>query len=152
MTVWFVSRHAGALEWLRRRGMAVDATTPSLDAAAIAPGDVVIGTLPAHVAGEVCAHGGRYFHIAMDVPLSLRGGELTAADMERHNARLEEYRVERVENQPMDLPCVRSGRAPGANLGQPENDGKGDDTSRVAGDISYNGIAATGISHEDGFY
>ncbi|MDR1611168.1 MAG: CRISPR-associated protein Csx16 [Planctomycetota bacterium] len=100
MTTWFVSRHTGAVDWLRRRGLAVDSVVQALHPGMVSPGDTVIGTLPAHLAGEVCARGGRYFHLVMDVPLSMRGGELSADDMDRYGARAEEYRVERVASDP----------------------------------------------------
>lgn len=96
MTTWFVTRHPAAVEWLAGQGVAVDRVAANLDPAVIVPGDRVIGTLPAHVAGEVCGRGGRYFHLAMDVPGSARGAELTVEEMVRSGARLEEYRVEKI--------------------------------------------------------
>ena len=60
------------------------------------PGDVVIGTLPVHIVAEICARGGRYLHLTLDVPPQARGRELTADDMERFGARLEEYEVKRL--------------------------------------------------------
>ena len=54
MTTFFISRHHGAIEWARRKALAVDRFVPHLAAAQIAPGDVVIGTLLVNLAGEVC--------------------------------------------------------------------------------------------------
>ena len=97
MTTIFVTRHAGAVEWARRRGVAADEMVAHLDPGRIAPGDIVIGTLPVHVAAEICARGGRYLHLSLNTPPEARGRELTAADMDRFGARLEEYEVRRVE-------------------------------------------------------
>lgn len=94
MTTYFVTRHHGALEWARGEGYSVEPVA-HLDPASIAPGDVVMGTLPVHVAADVIARGGRYLHLRLDLPAQLRGRELTADDMRRAGASLEEYRVER---------------------------------------------------------
>ena len=96
MTVWFVSRHAGARRWLQERGVAVDRVVEHLEVEAVAAGDVVIGTLPVHLAAAVCARGARFLALEMEVPPAARGRELTAEEMELFGARLVEYRVERV--------------------------------------------------------
>ena len=43
---WFVSRHPGALEWIKRQRHPFDLHVTHLDPALIAPGDRVIGSLP----------------------------------------------------------------------------------------------------------
>lgn len=96
MTTYFVSRHPGAAEWAASQGIAIDRLVEHLDVAAVKRGDVVLGTLPVHLAAEVCARGGRYLHLSIDVPAERRGVELTMEQMQRFNARLEEYRVERI--------------------------------------------------------
>jgi len=68
---------------------------PHLDVASIAAGDVVIGMLPVNLAGEVCARGATYLHLALDLPEAARGRELDADDLERFAARLGPMRVER---------------------------------------------------------
>jgi len=94
VATYFVSRHAGAKEWARRRALhAVHVSR--LDRERIAPGDVVYGTLPIHLAAAVTEKGGRYYHVEMDVDERQRGLELSADDMERFNARLVEYCVKR---------------------------------------------------------
>jgi CRISPR-associated protein Csx16 len=95
-TTWFVSRHPGAIEWADRRGIRVDRQVAHLEIAEIQPGDVVIGTLPINLAAQVCARGARFFNLSLDVPPEARGRELSAADLERYGARLEEYRIEAV--------------------------------------------------------
>ncbi len=96
MTTFFVTRHKGAVEWAERQGITTDQTLTHLDLNNIKPGDVVIGTLPVHLAAEVCARKARYLHLAVDLPNERRGLELTAEDMARFGARLAEYRVERI--------------------------------------------------------
>jgi CRISPR-associated protein Csx16 len=93
MTTLFISRHYGALDWAAGEGVAVDAVVAHLDPDTIQPGDVVIGTLPIHLAARVCQRGGRYLHLSLELPPDWRGRELSAADLRRFGARLEEYRV-----------------------------------------------------------
>ncbi len=92
-TVWFVSRHPGAVEWAARHGIAVDRRVEHLDLEEVEPGDTVIGTLPVHLAAEVCARGARYVHLSLDLPPDLRGRELSVDELNACHARLEEYRI-----------------------------------------------------------
>ena len=81
VTTTLVTRHQGTREWVERLGLAVDRSIGHLDdqtLAAIHPGDCVIGTLPAHLAAAGCERGAEYHSIAVDVPLNLRGLELSA--------------------------------------------------------------------------
>jgi CRISPR-associated protein Csx16 len=90
---FFVSGHAGAHEWAQRRG--IDAQlVRHLDVSQVAAGDTVIGSLPAHVAAEVCTRGARFFHLAMELGEDDRRRELSADEMEDFGARLVEIRAE----------------------------------------------------------
>lgn len=100
MTVWFVSRHAGAADWACRRGLDIDRRVEHLDVDDVRPGDIVIGTLPVHLAAEVCARGARFLNFSVDLPPALRGRELSADELEACGARLEEYIVQRVAPPP----------------------------------------------------
>lgn len=93
---FFVSRHYGAIEWAQRQGLAIDEQCAHLDPEQIQPGDLVIGTLPIHLAARICARGGRYLHLALDVPAEARGRELSVDELERHHARLQEFSVREV--------------------------------------------------------
>lgn len=93
MTAYFVTRHPGALDWAAGEGLAVDVMLTHLDPETIQPGDTVIGTLPIHLAAQVCQRGGRYLHLSLEIPPEQRGRELTAADLRPFGARLEAYRV-----------------------------------------------------------
>ena len=97
MTTFFVSRHPGATDWARGQGLAVDRAVAHLDPAEVRAGDLVIGTLPVNLAADVCARGGRYLHLTLDLPAAWRGRELSAADMRACGARIEEYQVRRVD-------------------------------------------------------
>ena len=94
--VWFVGRHAGAVDWAAKQGHDGVRLVDHLDPAKVMPGDTVLGTLPTHIAAEVCARGAVYRHLRMDVPAEARGRELGADDMERFGARLEAYSVKRL--------------------------------------------------------
>ncbi|QGU32114.1 CRISPR-associated protein Csx16 [Thermochromatium tepidum] len=97
MATYFVSRHPGAHDWAAKEGLEVDAVIPHLDPAIIQPGDIVIGTLPVNLAGEVCARGGRYLNLSLDLPPELRGQELSTEQIRACGARIEEYRITRVD-------------------------------------------------------
>jgi len=93
MSTIAVTRHPGARAWLRRQGVAVDRIVEHLDLDQVEAGDTVIGTLPVHLAAEVCRRGARYLHLVLDLPPEARGRELSAEDMERYGARLAPYEV-----------------------------------------------------------
>ena len=97
MTTWFVSRHPGALEWMRRQGVAVDRMVPHLEPRDVDNGDTVIGTLPVNRVAELQDRGARYIHLVLELPPDWRGRELSADDMENIGARLCEYRVSVVD-------------------------------------------------------
>lgn len=94
---WLVSRHPGAVSFLESLGHHHDRQVPHLDLALVKPGDVVIGTLPVNLAAQVCQRGVRYLHLSLELPPALRGRELSAADLKRLGARLEEFRVESLQ-------------------------------------------------------
>jgi CRISPR-associated protein Csx16 len=97
-TVWFVSRHPGAVEWAARQGLAVDRQVAHLEIGEVGEGDVVIGTLPVNLAAEVCARRARFLNLSLDLPPQARGRELTADELERYGARLEEYEARRIRD------------------------------------------------------
>jgi CRISPR-associated protein Csx16 len=93
MTTYFVNRHPGASQWAHEEGIAVDHQVGHFEPEWVEAGDRLLGTLPIHLAAEVCRRGGRYFHLEMTVPPEWRGRELSAEDMRRCGARLQEYWV-----------------------------------------------------------
>jgi len=88
-----VSRHPGALEWLRRRGIDGDQRLAHLDPAMINSGDTVIGTLPLDLAGKLCRKGAEVIGLVINTPAKWRGRELTADQIEAANARLRRFEV-----------------------------------------------------------
>ena len=100
MTIWFVSRHPGALEWAARQGLQVDRFATHLDPAEVRAGDTVIGSLPVHLAGVVCQRNARYLNLSVALPAEFRGKELSADQLEQLGARLEAYRVEPASRRP----------------------------------------------------
>jgi len=95
MTTWLVTRHPGAVEWATRQQLVIERHVEHLDPIDIQPGDTVIGILPVNLAAEVCARGARYINLSLDLPPDARGRELTADELDRYKARLEEYTVEK---------------------------------------------------------
>ncbi len=90
---WFVSRHEGARVWLERQGRVVDRQVDHLDPGEVGEGDVVYGTLPVHLAAALCARGAQYHHLILDLPVTARGRELTADELDLYGARLVRFEV-----------------------------------------------------------
>lgn len=97
MTTYFISRHAGAVEWAESEGFQVDQQLAHFEVEVVKPGDRVLGTLPINLVAEVNQRGGKYFHLTLNLPAERRGSELSAADMRTFGARLEPYRAQRLE-------------------------------------------------------
>ena len=92
---FFVTRHRGAITWAVRHGLrAKKVEMNNLDITLVSPGDVVMGTLPVQLVAELNQRGAHYWHLAMDIPDSMRGSELSADQMDEFGARLEEFRVQ----------------------------------------------------------
>lgn len=101
MTTWFITRHPGARDWAETQGLHIDRHAIHLDTADVAPGDTVIGSLPVHLAAEVCQRGARYLNLSLDLPAHARGRELSADELQRYQARLEAFTIlKESESQP----------------------------------------------------
>ncbi|WP_305908198.1 CRISPR-associated protein Csx16 [Methylomarinum sp. Ch1-1] len=97
MTTYFISRHPGAIQWAQEQGICVDKQLAHLDIDEIRSGDVVIGSLPVNLVAELTLKNARYLHLTLDLPTEWRGLELNIEQMRQCHARLEEYRVDRIE-------------------------------------------------------
>ena len=93
MTTYFISRHPGAIEWAARQQIPVDERLAHLDPAIVKAGDTVIGSLPVNLAAKVCAAGAAYWHLSLELPIELRGMELSADDLTRLGACVERFDV-----------------------------------------------------------
>lgn len=94
MTTWFISRHPGAIAWAAQQGLRIDQHTSHLATEQqVQPGDIVIGTLPVHLAAAVCSQGAQYLNLSLDLPAHWRGRELSAQELYACNARLECFDV-----------------------------------------------------------
>ena len=100
MTTWFVSRHPGALQWMQQHGPAFDCHVPHLDPAQVQRGDTVIGTLPVHLAAQVCARGAAYLHLVLEMPAQQRGQELSATELQALGATLQPFHVHPLKTKP----------------------------------------------------
>lgn len=96
----FISRHDGAWAWFRASAYAKRWSgarrIEHLDITQIRPGDVILGTLPVHLAAEVCARGGEYWHLSLNLPREQRGQELDSHDITDAAGRLERYHIQHI--------------------------------------------------------
>jgi len=84
-----VSRHLGAIEWLRRRGIIGEIITHATPENI--KGRIPVGTLPMHLAARVP----EVWSLEIpDVPPHRRGHDLTPEEMDRYGARLVRYSVQ----------------------------------------------------------
>ena len=97
MTVYFVSRHAGAIEWMKQQTeWQIDQFVPHLDSAQIQAGDVVLGTLPLHLVAEVCERGASFYFLMLPQQFVERGIEHSAESMLAAGAKLQRFHVQRM--------------------------------------------------------
>lgn len=100
MRTIIVSRHPGAIQWLEREGFHDVEALAHLklgDIAGLKLGDVVVGVLPVGLAARVCEMGANFFALEMDIPVYLRGEELSVKQMDACNARVQQYLVKAVD-------------------------------------------------------
>lgn len=97
MTTYFVSRHAGAVQWAIINDISFDVHLEhllSLDN--LQKGDIVIGTLPINIVAQINALGVRYIHLSLQIPPHLRGVELGLEQLNDCHASLEEFFVKKI--------------------------------------------------------
>jgi CRISPR-associated protein Csx16 len=99
MSTIIVTRHAGAIEWLRREfGLVGDKVVAHITAEEVAElkyGDKVVGVLPIHLAVAIHQQDARVLLVQMPaVPQEARGRELTPEDMARYGAGVLELCIE----------------------------------------------------------
>ena len=85
-----VTRHEGAVEWLRRQGIEGKVITHATGHDIV--GQNVVGVLPFHLA----ALANSITTIDMDLPIEYRGKDITPEQMDECGAKLETYKVQRI--------------------------------------------------------
>jgi len=95
VTTWVVTRHAGALDWLKDLGIKADYTVSDLEISKPQKGDIIVGILPIQHIATLNQRGVRYFHIAQELLPDDRAQELTAEQMRERSAELVEYQAVR---------------------------------------------------------
>lgn len=93
MTIYFISRHTGAIEWATSMNLQVDRFLQHIDDDIFVAGDIVIGTLPINMVCELQNRNIKVLSLILDLPLKLRGKELSQAELVACNARLVNYQV-----------------------------------------------------------
>lgn len=96
MATWFVSRHAGAIEWIKKQPVHIDRFVSHLDVNDIAEGDTVIGNVPLELAARICQKKAKLIGLTFSVSAGQRGKELTAQALNQLQCSLQEFRVESV--------------------------------------------------------
>lgn len=96
MTTWFVSRHPGAIEWIKKQPIAIDRWVSHLDVHVVAPNDIVIGVLPLDAVAALCAKGAVYYALSFCVPEQLRGTELSVEILDSLGCELTRYDVRKI--------------------------------------------------------
>ena len=95
--VWLVSRHPGAIEWIKSQESSIDHEVTHLSVESYPKsGDIVIGSLPVHIIAKLNQQGIRFFHVQVNIPSELRGQELTKEQLESLDGSLQEYQVSAV--------------------------------------------------------
>jgi len=88
MTTYIVSRHKGAIQWLKNKGFD-GVVVDQIDSSMVKAGDMVIGVLPLLLVHELVNMGVNVIILQLpEVPREQRGKELTVEDMNRYNAKV----------------------------------------------------------------
>lgn len=94
MTVWFVSRHPGAIDWAKKEcGLNVDRWVTHIRSSDVIATDIVIGTLPIHIAAEICARGAKFYYLTMNLRADQRGRELAMDEMTQAKCCIKQFVV-----------------------------------------------------------
>lgn len=96
MSVWFVSRHQGAVEWVKQQAIKIDRFVEHLNVEEIQPNDTVIGTLPIHLAAQVCEKGAKFYFLSVNVTREQRGTELTAMQLNEQQCSLQPFFIQKL--------------------------------------------------------
>ncbi|WP_346744934.1 CRISPR-associated protein Csx16 [uncultured Turicimonas sp.] len=98
MTTIFVSRHPGAIEWIKEQALHIDKFVDHLDVESVNKGDTVIGVLPVSVAYLVCKKGAAFISLEIQQTRETRGQELSKDLLTKLNCRLQAFDVVKPQN------------------------------------------------------
>jgi len=86
--IYLVTRHNGAIEWLRTKGYD-GVVEPHLERDQIIAGNLYIGVLPIPMVKEILDAGSRFFLLVLpDLAFGQRGQDMTPEQMDRAGAHL----------------------------------------------------------------
>ena len=118
MTTYLVTRHEGTRKWVDamakhdRLPFAIDRMLEHLDTSVLKKGDVVVGTLPIHIAAELHAKGIEFWSLDLHVPPSDRGKELSGLHIAKYGARFTRYEVRSKKTATIEPKAVRESTKP----------------------------------------
>lgn len=96
MTIYFVTRHPGTLQWAQQNHLKFDIHLEHLtDLNSLQAQDIVIGILPINMVYQLNCRGVRYIHLSLQMPAQLRGMELDPQQLNACHATLEEFVVQK---------------------------------------------------------
>lgn len=90
---WFISRHEGAILWAKNQNLPITKWCSHLEIEQIHTGDIVMGTLPVHMAAEICQRGATFYFLQVNMPEHLRGQELSNAQLLELGCKLTQFKV-----------------------------------------------------------
>ena len=96
MAVWFISRHKGAIDWIKQQSLQIDRFESHLNVDDIQADDTVIGTLPIHLAAKVCTKGAKFYFLSVNVSQDRRGTELTAEELIAQQCAIEPFYIQKL--------------------------------------------------------
>lgn len=98
MTTWFISRHQGAIEWIKQQNIHIDRYENHLeDLKEIQKGDIIIGALPINLAAKICAKGAKFYYLSITLSKEQRGQELSAEEMQKLNCQIKPYYIQEIK-------------------------------------------------------
>ncbi|MDG6882239.1 putative CRISPR-associated protein, VVA1548 family [Phocoenobacter uteri] len=96
MKTYFISRHQGAIDWIKSQQIDVDQFVDHLDMDMVKQGDTVIGTLPIHLAAQVCKKGAKFYFLSVNVTKEQRGRELNKNELVKQECKLQQFMIKEI--------------------------------------------------------
>lgn len=121
MTTYLVTRHPGTRLWAsvfsrnKRLPFSIDHVVEHLDPALLDKGDVVVGTIPLHLAAELRHRGIEFWALDLDLPPQDIGKELSGVYLATRGARFTRYEVRKKDT--VDVAAKRGAAPPRPALG-----------------------------------